>query len=117
MKLIEAATNEKHVGETSLNHDSSRSHTFYYFNLVRVKNFAKEVIATCRLVDLAGSERSYRTNVTGDRSKEANHINSDLLFLMNCLRNCSENPKENSKISFRNCKLTYLLSVGVGIEC
>lgn len=113
MDLIELGTREKHMAETSMNVDSSRSHTVCTFNLVHRINQTKEILASCRLVDLAGSERASRTNVTGERTKEAGAINSDLLFLMQCLRTLTENSRENIRSVIRNCKLTHLLSVGL----
>lgn len=113
MDLIELGTREKHMAETSMNVDSSRSHTVCTFSLVRRVNDSKELLACCRLVDLAGSERSSRTNVTGERTVEAGSINNDLLFLMQCLRTLVDNSRENMRAVVRNCKLTFLLSVGV----
>lgn len=111
MELIDFGTREKHVAETSMNVDSSRSHTMCTFNLVRTSSYYKEVIASCRIVDLAGSERASRTNVSGERTKEAGAINSDLLFLMQSLRMLTDDNKNNIRVACRNCKLTYLLSV------
>ena len=48
MDLIEQGTKEKHMAETKLNLDSSRSHTMCTFNLVRTRTFAKEIIVTYR---------------------------------------------------------------------
>ena len=101
------------MAETKLNLDSSRSHTMCTFNLVRTRTFAKEIIATCRIVDLAGSERASRTEVTGERTAEAGAINTDLLYLMLCLRTMVDPGKANQRMFFRNCKLTHLLSVGL----
>ena len=115
MDLIEQGTKEKHVAETKLNLDSSRSHTMCTFNLVRTRTFAKEILATCRIVDLAGSERASRTEVTGERTAEAGAINTDLLYLMQCLRTMVDLGKTNQRMFFRNCKLTHLLSVGLAV--
>ncbi|KAK8828266.1 hypothetical protein WA538_002777 [Blastocystis sp. DL] len=113
MDLIEQGTKEKHMAETKLNLDSSRSHTMCTFNLVRTRTFAKEIIATCRIVDLAGSERASRTEVTGERTAEAGAINTDLLYLMLCLRTMVDPGKANQRMFFRNCKLTHLLSTSI----
>ena len=121
MDIIAMGTKEKHVAETKMNLDSSRSHTMCTFNLVRTnKQFMREIIATCRIVDLAGSERSNRTNATGERSQEAGHINADLMYLMQCLRMLVEKQnKPNQRVIFRNCRLTHLLTVGFdgSLEC
>ena len=62
-------------------------------------------------MDLAGSERVSRTQVTGERTVEAGAINTDLLYLMLCLRTMVNPSKNNQRMIFRNCKLTHLLSV------
>lgn len=65
-----------------------------------------------RIVDLAGSERASRTNASGERTQEAGAINTDLMYLMICLRSLVEQQsKQNQKMMYRNCKLTHLLSV------
>ena len=114
MDVIAMGTKEKHVAETKMNLDSSRSHTMCTFNLIRTnKQFMREIIATCRIVDLAGSERLNRTNASGERSQEAGHINTDLMYLMQCLRSLVDSQsKPNQRVIFRNCRLTHLLSVG-----
>ena len=112
MDLITLGTNEKHMAETEMNHDSSRSHSMCTFNIVRYRPFNKEVIASCRIVDLAGSERASRPNASGERTQEAGAINTDLMYLMICLRSLVEQQsKQNQKMMYRNCKLTHLLSV------
>ena len=86
MDLIEQGTKEKHMAETKLNLDSSRSHTMCTFNLVRTRTFAKEIIATCRIVDLAGSERLTRTHAEGRLQHEGIDINKGLLVLGKVIR-------------------------------
>lgn len=110
MELFELGTREKHMAETSLNVDSSRSHTVCTFNLVQSQGVTKRILASCRIVDLAGSERSSRTNVSGERTKEAGAINNDLLYLMQYLRVFSEGNRNNLS---RNCKLIRMLSVSM----
>ena len=112
MKLIAFGTKEKHMAETKMNHDSSRSHTLFIFNLVKYKKDGKDLIASCRIVDLAGSERASRTLATGERFQEATAINSDLLHLMKNLRDLATfTGRTNYNTSYRDCTLTYLLSV------
>lgn len=116
VQLIELGTKEKHMAETKMNLDSSRSHTMCTFNLIRTRQFTKDIIASCRIVDLAGSERISRTQVTGERTVEAGAINTDLLYLMLCLRMMVNPNKNNQRMIFRNCKLTHLLSV-INMNC
>lgn len=61
-----------------------------------------------RLVDLAGSERLSKTEVTGDRLKEAQFINKSLSALGDCIHALATRA---GHIPFRNSKLTYVLQV------
>ena len=111
LNIIKQGTSEKHVAETKLNMDSSRSHTICTLSLIRTRNLQKEVVAFCRFVDLAGSERASRTNATGEQIKEAGSINKDLAELMTVLASLKEKKIDVYKSHYRNCKLTQILSV------
>tara|TARA_B110000091_G_scaffold87455_1_gene95974 strand:+ start:206 stop:502 length:297 start_codon:yes stop_codon:yes gene_type:complete len=58
------------------------------------------------MVDLAGSERISKTDASGARLKEAQHINKSLAALGNVINALKQ--KQNH-IPFRDSKLTYLL--------
>lgn len=60
------------------------------------------------LVDLAGSERVGKTNASGDRLKEAQHINRSLSSLADCIAALCQGA---SHVPFRNSKLTHVLQV------
>lgn len=64
------------------------------------------------LVDLAGSERVDRSEVTGDRLKEAQHINKSLSALGDVIFALS---KKNPHVPYRNSKLTQVLQSSLGI--
>lgn len=69
------------------------------------------LIGNLHLVDLAGSERVDRSEVIGDRLKEAQHINKSLSALGDVIFALSQ---KSSHVPYRNSKLTQVLQSSLG---
>nr|XP_007160373.1 hypothetical protein PHAVU_002G316200g [Phaseolus vulgaris]ESW32367.1 hypothetical protein PHAVU_002G316200g [Phaseolus vulgaris] len=112
IKLMEIGLKNRAIGATAMNERSSRSHS-----VVSVHVTGKDLKTGCtmvgnlHLVDLAGSERVDRSEVTGDRLKEAQHINKSLSALGDVIFALSQ---KSSHIPYRNSKLTQLLQTSLG---
>ena len=100
------------TGATAMNARSSRSHSVV---IVRVRAVSRETRAQTRgalyLVDLAGSERVARSEASGDRLKEARHINKSLSALGDVVAALQE---KRAHVPYRNSKLTTLLRGALG---
>ncbi|KAJ8905833.1 hypothetical protein NDN08_002338 [Rhodosorus marinus] len=111
-EVMAIGSRNRSSGATCMNEHSSRSHLVVIINVTRTNLLnGDRVEAKMYMVDLAGSERLSRTNATGDRLKEAQHINKSLSALGDVFSSILSN---NSHIPFRNSKLTYLLQPALG---
>lgn len=126
------------VGSTALNERSSRSHRlvtpitifflYMYFSIVsyfeyficsiltvHVRGLDLKNGSTSRgclhLIDLAGSERVEKSEVTGDRLKEAQYINKSLSALGDVIFALSQ---KSAHVPYRNSKLTQVLQSSLG---
>jgi hypothetical protein len=106
----------RHIGETMMNRESSRSHSIFTVSLA-IKSDAqgRKFLKTPKLhfVDLAGSERQKMTMATGDRLKEAGNINKSLTTL-GMVINALASDKAKTHIPYRDSKLTCLLRDSLG---
>lgn len=137
MEVLQRGEASRSYASTTMNAESSRSHTIYRVTVERVdiedpneptvviplgsKDVAASVrISYLNLVDLAGSERQKSTNATGKTLKEGANINKSLLALgavINKLGESSKKPVKGAKpifIPYRDSKLTRILKQSLG---
>ncbi|RRT54982.1 hypothetical protein B296_00030741, partial [Ensete ventricosum] len=112
LELMKIGQTNRAVSATSLNERSSRSHSIL---TVHVQGMDLKTGAALRgslhLVDLAGSERVERSEVIGERLKEAQHINKSLSALGDVIFALSQ---KNTHVPYRNSKLTQVLQSSLG---
>ena len=115
-EVMEAGRKNRHVGETLMNRDSSRSHCIFSIKIETSDtdqaglNHYKS--AKLNLVDLAGSERQTKTCATGERLKEATSINKSLLTLGGVISALVDGV--STHVPYRDSKLTKLLQDSLG---
>ena len=126
LELLRTGVARRHVGETNMNVESSRSHTIFRMvvesravgeNASGAANGAQDavLVATLNLVDLAGSERVVKTGAEGIRMKEGANINKSLLNLGIVINKLTEGAEgKGSHIPFRDSKLTRILQPALG---
>ncbi|CAG8489518.1 9049_t:CDS:2, partial [Acaulospora colombiana] len=118
--LIKGSQNRQ-VGATDMNSQSSRSHAIFSVTMSHQKfvNGGASSPPPSRSqsqINLAGSERLKRTAASGDRAKEGISINSGLLALGNVISILGDPNKTKHKthIPYRDSKLTRLLQDSLG---
>ncbi|CAN1778081.1 Kinesin-like protein KIN-14J [Linum perenne] len=112
LELMNVGMMNRAVGATALNERSSRSHSVL---TIHVNGMDVETGTLFRgnlhLVDLAGSERVDRSEVTGDRLREAQHINKSLSALGDVIFALAQ---KSQHVPYRNSKLTQVLQSSLG---
>ncbi|KAF7084394.1 hypothetical protein CFC21_088034 [Triticum aestivum] len=112
IELMQTGHGNRAMSATALNERSSRSHSVVTIHVrgqdLKTGNTSRGAL---HLVDLAGSERVDRSAVTGDRLKEAQHINKSLAALGDVIFSLSQ---KNAHVPYRNSKLTQVLQTSLG---
>lgn len=112
IELMNIGQKNRAVGATALNDRSSRSHSCLTVHVQGRDMTSGAVLRGCmHLVDLAGSERVDKSEVTGERLKEAQHINKSLSALGDVIAALAQ---KSSHVPYRNSKLTQLLQDSLG---
>ncbi|XP_071691267.1 kinesin-like protein KIN-14K isoform X2 [Rutidosis leptorrhynchoides] len=113
--LMEIGFKNRARSSTTMNERSSRSHSVVTIHVrgTDLKN-GGSLNAGLHLVDLAGSERIDRSEVVGDRLKEAQHINKSLAALGDVIFALSQ---KSVHVPFRNSKLTQVLQSSLVYSC
>ena len=114
-KALDKGNKNRHVGQTSMNDQSSRSHSLFTVYLeIEEKgenNQSRIKSGKLNLVDLAGSERVGKTNATGQTFDEGKKINLSLTALGSVIDALSQNRKY---VPYKDSKLTRLLADSLG---
>ncbi|XP_020101263.1 kinesin-like protein KIN-14P [Ananas comosus] len=112
IELMNLGQRNRVVSATAMNDRSSRSHSCLTVHVQGRDLTSGAVLRGCmHLVDLAGSERVDKSEVRGDRLKEAQHINKSLSALGDVIASLAQ---KNSHVPYRNSKLTQLLQDSLG---
>ncbi|XP_059661796.1 kinesin-like protein KIN-14J isoform X2 [Cornus florida] len=112
LELMNIGLMNRAVGATALNERSSRSHSVLTVH-VHGTDLATDAVlrGSLHLVDLAGSERVDRSEATGDRLREAQHINKSLSALGDVIFALAQ---KSPHVPYRNSKLTQVLQSSLG---
>ena len=125
LSFVRLATKNRETATTKMNDKSSRSHLIFTLTITKrtmlndidininakSDNFVNSRTSRLHLVDLAGSERQKKSKASGDRLKEAQHINKSLSTLSLVISKIIKNEKH---IPFRDSPLTRILENSLG---
>ncbi|KAK9807730.1 hypothetical protein WJX72_007405 [[Myrmecia] bisecta] len=121
MALMKRGAENRRIGETKMNHESSRSHSV--FTCVLESNTQEESglnhvrFSRLNLVDLAGSERNKSSGATGEHFREACSINRSLTTLGRVIMELVEAQRDGKRakhVPYRDSRLTFLLQDSLG---
>ncbi|KAA8492972.1 Kinesin-like protein KIN-14S [Porphyridium purpureum] len=105
--IMNGAAQNRSSAKTAMNERSSRSHLILSVEVESINRVSgARTTGKLNMVDLAGSERVSRSQASGERLKEAQHINKSLSALADVF---SALVNKAQHVPFRNSKLTFLL--------
>lgn len=114
MELYSKGIRVRKTSSTSMNRDSSRSHSIFTIKLESSNHVMSKSSRLC-FVDLAGSERLRDNEIEETKFRETTNINKSLLCLGKVINKLSSG--EDGHISYRESKLTFLLRDSLGGNC
>ncbi|KAI9722828.1 MAG: hypothetical protein M1828_004394 [Chrysothrix sp. TS-e1954] len=106
--LYDQANVNRSTSATKLNAQSSRSHAILCVKVSQHMS-SHTLVSTVSAIDLAGSEDNRRTENGKERLVESSSINKSLFVLAQCVEAIS---KKQSRIPYRESKMTRILSLG-----
>ncbi|KAG9458020.1 hypothetical protein H6P81_002528 [Aristolochia fimbriata] len=111
LNLIKLGERNRLDCSTASNNRSSRSHSIWTVHVQGRDTSGNAIRSSLHLVDLAGSQRVDEAEVTGERLKEAQHVNESLSCLGDVLTALA---RKSSHIPYTNSKLTQILQNSLG---
>ncbi|KAF2739433.1 kinesin-domain-containing protein [Polyplosphaeria fusca] len=106
--LYDQANINRSTSATKLNAHSSRSHAILTVKITQTTEDSV-LVSQASAIDLAGSEDNRRTDNNKERMVESSAINKSLFVLAQCVDAIS---KKQSRIPYRESKMTRILSLG-----
>jgi hypothetical protein len=116
MEIMVKGNKNRHVGQTKMNHESSRSHSIFTVTVecaaVGTDGKAHIKVGKLNMVDLAGSEKQSKTGSEGVRLEEAIKINLSLTTLCHVISSLVDG--KSTYVPYRDSRLTRLLQDSLG---